>query len=252
MRKLKILGLQHNIQWRDKVKNLERIESLFSTKEKPDIFLLPEMFATGFCMDAQQIADKKEEILSWMRSFAIQHKVAVGGSVAIEHHQKFYNRFYFVEKGGKTHHYDKRHLFSYAREDQYYTPGKKRVVIEYLGWKICLQVCYDLRFPVFSRNTDDYHLMLNIANWPSSRIDAWDSLLKARALENQCYVFGLNRLGEDGEKLHYTGSSHCFFADGREVGRIEDTFISAELDQELLHQHRMKFPFLADRDDFEL
>lgn len=126
------------------------------------------------------------------------------------------------------------------------------MVVEYLGWKICLQVCYDLRFPVFVRNTENYDPILNVASWPSTRIDARDTLLKARAIENQCYVFGLNRVGNDGNKLQYNGSSHCFFADGSEIALLKDNLIYAELDKDLLIDFRTKFPFLADRDNFSI
>ncbi|AQW97714.1 amidohydrolase [Elizabethkingia anophelis] len=252
MKNLKILGLQHDIQWKNKDKNFEIIEDLLPKEEKPDIFLLPEMFATGFCMDAEEIADQNNEVLIKMKSLAVDNNIAVGGSVAVKEGGKFYNRFYFIEKNGTLHHYDKRHLFSYAKEDQFYTPGKEKVVVEYLGWKICLQVCYDLRFPVFVRNTENYDLILNVASWPSTRIDAWDTLLKARAIENQCYVFGLNRVGNDGNKLQYNGSSHCFFADGSEIALLKDNLIYAELDKDLLIDFRTKFPFLADQDNFSI
>ncbi|HIC8644185.1 amidohydrolase [Elizabethkingia meningoseptica] len=252
MKNLKIIGLQHQILWKNKVKNFEIIEHLFPLEIKPDIFLLPEMFSTGFCMDVDEIADADGEVLNWMKSLALKNEMAVGGSVAVKENDQFYNRFYFVEKNGTVHQYDKRHLFSYAKEDEFYSPGTERVVFEYLGWKICLQVCYDLRFPVFSRNTDHYDLLINVASWPSARVEAWNTLLKARAIENQCYVFGLNRLGDDGNKLHYESSSHCFFADGAETGIIKDHLIYAELDKDMLTAFRNKFPFLADQDNFHL
>lgn len=251
MKNLKILGLQHDIIWKDKSENIKKISSKLAAYEA-DIFLLPEMFATGFCMDVNEIADQDGKILQWMQDFAKEKQAAIGGSVAVEDNGKFYNRFYFVEKDGKIHQYDKRHLFSYAKEDQFYSAGKDKIIFDYLGWKICLQVCYDLRFPVYQRNTENYDLMLNVASWPSTRIDAWDTLLKARAIENQCYVFGLNRLGNDGNKLQYTGSSHCFFADGSEAGNTTNDVIEAHLDLNSLHNFRTKFPFLEDQDRFEV
>jgi len=248
---LKISGLQLDIVWKNIPENLQAIEAKLRDQEA-DIFLLPEMFATGFCMDVEEIADDKNKILGWMKSFAMKKNAAVGGSVAVKENGRFFNRFYFVEKTGKVQVYDKRHLFSYAKEDQHYSAGKEKMVFEYLGWKILLQTCYDLRFPVFQRNRENYDIMLNIASWPDTRILAWKTLLKARAIENQCYVFGLNRTGTDGNTLFYSGESKCFFADGTEISEISKEFITADLNREKLQEYRKKFPFLEDQDDFEI
>ena len=166
--------------------------------------------------------------------------------------ENFYNRFYFVEPNGNYHQYDKRHLFSFSGEDQTYSAGKERIVVNYKGWRILLQVCYDLRFPVFARNNDDYDAILYVANWPEVRIDAWKTLLKARAIENLAYVFGLNRIGTDGNNLNYPESSFCFFADGTNISQTENHIVSAEFNSDELKKYRGRFQFLDDRDSFEI
>ncbi|MDO5617018.1 MAG: nitrilase-related carbon-nitrogen hydrolase, partial [Cruoricaptor ignavus] len=192
-----IKGLNLDIFWKDKKANFSKIEEEFGNTEA-DIFLLPEMFSTGFCMDADEIADRENETLSWMKRFAKQKNAAVCGSVSVEENQSFYNRMFFVKPDSSYDFYDKRHLFSFSGEDKIYTAGTQRKIVEYRGFRILLQVCYDLRFPVFARNTGDYDIALFIANWPEKRVEAWQHLLKARAIENQTYVFGLNRIGTDG------------------------------------------------------
>ncbi|MBW8361828.1 MAG: amidohydrolase [Kaistella sp.] len=251
MKNLRVSGLNLDIIWKNKEKNFEKISSEFSGVEA-DLFILPEMFSTGFCMDAEEIADRTEETLSWMKDFSKKRNTAVCGSVSVSEKGKFFNRFYFAEPGGKHHQYDKRHLFSYSGEDRIYSRGNERIIVDYGGWKILLQVCYDLRFPVFSRNNDDYDAIIYVANWPETRIDAWYSLLKARAIENQCYVFGLNRIGTDGNRLHYSESSSCFFADGTEVSEKDNNIVRAEFNVEKLKEFRKKFRFLDDRDEFRL
>lgn len=248
---LKIIGLNLDIVWKDKKLNFRKIEQELEG-EKSDVFLLPEMFSTGFCMDAGEIADQHEETLSWMKSFAKTKNSAVAGSVSVKEGGKFYNRFYFVKPEGSFDFYDKRHLFSYSGEDKIYTKGTERKIVEYKNFRFLLQTCYDLRFPVFSRNCGDYDAVLNVANWPEPRIDAWKTLLKARAIENQVYVFGLNRIGTDGYKLKYPESSLVFFADGTEVSERKGSLVSAELSLEKLMKFREKFPFLNDRDSFGL
>ncbi|SKB99626.1 Carbon-nitrogen hydrolase [Soonwooa buanensis] len=251
MSKLKIVGLNLDIVWKNKTENYKNIEAAFANIEA-DIFLLPEMFSTGFCMDAEEIADRNNETLSWMQSFAKQQNTAVAGSVSISENDKFYNRFYFVKPDGSFEFYDKKHLFSYSGEDKIYTSGDQRKVIEYKGFKILLQVCYDLRFPVFQRNLGDYDLMLNVANWPNTRVEAWRTLLKARAIENQAFVFGLNRIGTDGNNLNYEESTLALFADGTEVSTRQNNLVIAEFDLDELQKFRERFPFLKDADEFEL
>lgn len=248
---LKISGLNYNILWKDKQRNFQKLESLISEKET-DIIMLPEMFATGFCMDAEEIADTQDETLKWIQKMAKKHNTAITGSVSVKENNLFFNRMYFVKPDETFEFYDKRHLFSYSGEDKIYTSGKQRKVIEYKGWKILLQVCYDLRFPVFSRNNNDYDVALYVANWPDKRVYAWNHLLQSRAIENQAYVIGINRIGTDGNQLNYTESSHGFFADGREISDKKNNWVNVQLDREQLTQFRKKFQFLNDRDDFEI
>lgn len=249
MKGLKITGLNLDITWKNKSANFEKVSQSFDNIET-DIVMLPEMFPTGFYMNPDEIADRNEETLFWMKKFAAEKDSVVCGSASVYEEGKFLNRFYFVEPNGNYSYYDKRHLFSYSGEDQKYSAGKERIIVKYKGWRILLQVCYDLRFPIFSRNTDDYDVILYVANWPKSRIDAWQTLLKARAIENQAYVFGLNRIGIDGNNLEYPESSYCFSADGTEISTTNNNIVSANLDLEKLQQFRLKFPFLSDRDEF--
>ncbi len=248
---LKIAGLNLDIIWKEKEENFALIEKELADIEA-DILLLPEMFATGFCMDAAEIADREEETLTWMKSFGRKKKAAVAGTAAVKVADKFYNRFYFVEPDGSTYDYDKRHLFTYSGEDRAYSPGSERTIVNYRGWRILLQTCYDLRFPVFSRNNDAYDAALYVANWPSTRVDAWTTLLKARAIENQAYVFGLNRIGTDGNGLHYPPSSFCFAADGADITNVNNNIVSATLEFGPLEKYRTRFPFLGDADAFSL
>lgn len=248
---MKIIGLSQNIIWKEKHQNFLLIEEKFKNLEA-DIFLLPEMFSTGFCMNAEEVADGENLALNWMKNFAKTKNSAIGGSVSVEEYGKFYNRFYFVKPDGTYFQYNKKHLFSYSGEDKIYTAGNERVIVECLGFRILMQVCFDARFPVFSRNRKDYDVILNVANWPETRVLAWETLNQARAIENQAYVFALNRTGEDGNGLKYRESSHCYFADGTDVSTKKEDLIFAELDLDKLQKFREEFPFFNDADDFKL
>lgn len=251
MNDLIISGLNLNITWKNKNANFKQIEIAFK-EISADLFILPEMFSTGFYMKPQEIADRSEETLEWMKKYAAEKNTAVCGSASVVDNDRYLNRLYFVEPSGNYSFYDKKHLFSYSGEDNTYRAGKERVIVNYKGWRILMQVCYDLRFPVFSRNNDDYDAILYVANWPKSRIDAWQTLLKARAIENQAYVFGLNRIGIDGNNLEYPESSYCFFADGTVISTTSNDIVTAQFEIEILQEFRTKFPFLSDRDEFEL
>ncbi len=251
MSTLKIAGLNLDISWKNKEQNFKQIEEEFGSVEA-DLFLLPEMFSTGFCMEAEEVADRNLETLTWMKSFAKSKNSAVAGSVSVEENGKFYNRFYFVLPDGSFEYYDKRHLFSYSGEDKIYTAGTVRKIIDYKGFKILLQVCFDLRFPVFSRNQNDYDAVLYVANWPKSRVEAWKSLLKARSIENQTFLFGLNRIGTDGYNLEYEESSLVYFPNGREISERKNNLIRSEWNLDELKEFRNKFPFLNERDEFEI
>ncbi|AFR35241.1 amidohydrolase [Riemerella anatipestifer] len=251
MNDFKITALNFDIQWKSPLDNFSKIEDSLKGIDA-NLFLLPEMFSTGFYMKPEEIADEQEKTLQWMKVLAKNKNAAIGGSVSVKEGNNYYNRFYFVKPCGDYHFYDKRHLFSYSGEDKVYSKGNDRVIVEYEGVRFLLQICYDLRFPVFSRNKGDYDMALYVANWPIQRIDAWNTLLKARAIENQAYVFGVNRVGTDGNGLEYPESTHCFFPDGREVSYKKGDLVEVVLDMESLNKFRTKFPFLGDADDFKV
>lgn len=248
---MKITGLNLDIVWKNKTKNFQLIEEQLSN-EDADLFILPEMFSTGFCMDASEVSDKNEESLEFLKKMSKEKNAAFCGSAPLGHQGKFYNRMYFVQSDSKSLYYDKRHLFSFSGEDKVYTPGRERVIVTYQGIRFLLQVCYDLRFPVFARNNDDYDAVLYVANWPEKRVGAWEHLLKARAIENLSFVFGLNRIGTDGNNLLYRESSHCFFADGTEISKKEGNKVTAILEMHKLKDFREHFQFLNDRDEFSM
>lgn len=251
MSNLKIVGYNQDIRWKDKAFNFNNIEKIFKDVNA-DIFVLPEMFSTGFCMQPDEIADKNNETLIWMQGFAKAKNAAICGSVSVEEGGVFYNRMYFVKPDETFKKYDKRHLFSYSGEHKAYEAGKERVVVSYKGVNILLQVCYDVRFPVFARNLKDYDLSIYVANWPDKRVDIWKTLLKARAIENQAYAFGVNRVGTDGNNISYEESSYCFFADGNQISQRQGDLIFAEIDLEKLKIFRTKFQFLNDADGFDM
>lgn len=248
---MKIIGLNLDIIWKNKPANFKLIEEELIGQEA-DLFLLPEMFSTGFCMDASEVADKNEDSLEFLKKISREKNAAFCGSVPVEENGSFYNRMYFVWPDSTVSFYDKRHLFSFSGEDKVYAPGKERVIVEYNGIRFLLQVCYDLRFPVFARNNDDYDAILYVANWPEKRVGAWEHLLKARAIENLSFVFGLNRIGTDGNDLYYQESSHCFFADGKEISQKNGNLVTAHLNMDELRNFRQHFQFLNDRDQFSI
>ncbi len=247
---MRITLLQTDISWNSPARNTRKAEQMIQTADA-DIFVLPEMFSTGFATQPAGIAERNGESLRWMKRMAQETDAALVGSIATEDTDgQFYNRLYFVKPNGETIVYDKRHLFSYAGENRSYSAGSERVTTEWRGVRFLLQVCYDLRFPVWSRNREDYDCALYVANWPTSRIEAWNTLLKARAIENQCYVCGVNRVGRD-LACDYSGGTQLIDPYGRVVARCEDgkeDFISEELNMEKLRAFREKFPVLKDRD----
>ncbi len=207
-------------------------------------------------MNAQQMAEPMGgKTVKWMLEVAKKKNFAIAGSIIIEENKKYYNRFLFVTPAGDVYQYDKRHLFSLGDEHIQFTKGTKRVVFEYLGWRILPQICYDLRFPVWSRNRSDYDLMINVTNFPGSRRKVWNALLIARALENQCYVVGVNRIGSDGMDIDYTGDSQLVNARGQIVGQLEpnqEGIITSTFNYSELAEFRKKFPILPDADEFEI
>ncbi len=250
------IGLaQFNITWENREANLLQVQQLLHFEEYVDLLILPEMWSTGFSMDPQRIAESHPgPALSWMMEVAGKHNLTIVGSLSVEEGGKYYNRLYFVHPEGHIDHYDKKHLFSYGKEDQYYTSGQQRTAVHIKGWKIMPIICYDLRFPAWCRNTVDYDLMIVVANWPTPRIHHWDTLLKARAIENQCYIAGVNRIGIDGNGLHYPGHSSIIDMNGIPLLEMKDKEEVGimNLDREFLTQYREHFRFLQDRDDFQI
>ena len=245
-----------NLAWCDTTENLRRAEELIANVPGADVYVLPEMFTTGFCMEPKRIAEPMEgPSLEWMRSMAAKKNAAIVGSVAaLSPDGGYRNRMYFVEPNGKVTYYDKRHLFSYSGEDKHYESGKEKVIVEFRGVRFFLQVCYDLRFPVFGRNCDDYDIALYVANWPDKRRMAWDILLRARAIENQAVVIGVNRVGND-PICNYDGGTVAIDFFGFVAAQCEDNkeqAVTYEVKMDDLRQYRSKFPSLNDSDDFKI
>jgi len=253
---MKISLVQTSLIWENPKANRDNFEMLInSIEEVTDIIILPEMFATGFTMKPKGTAETMDgETIQWMKGMAAAKHCAVTGSLVIKENGNYYNRLLFVLPDGEIRAYDKRHLFSLAGEDKAYTAGTDRLIINYRGWKISPFVCYDLRFPVFSRNTEDIDLMLYVANWPAPRIAAWDTLLKARAIENMCCVAGVNRIGQDINGHNYLGHSQVFDELGANIAEPSENegVFTVELNKESLLETRKKFGFLNDRDGFSL
>ncbi|RMB58025.1 amidohydrolase [Dokdonia sinensis] len=254
--KLNVALIQADLIWEDAVKNRAYFDKLLSAvPSETDIVVLPEMFTTGFSMNPSPLAETMDgATVRWLKKNAERSDIAICGSIIIQENDKFYNRFLFVQPSGKVTSYDKRHTFNMAGEGKKYAAGKKRVYISYLGWKIFPQICYDLRFPVFSRNTTDYDLIIYVANWPKTRIAAWDTLLKSRAIENMSYSIGVNRVGTDGNDLEYIGHSGVYNVLGEECAfaKAEEKLITATLSKSHIAETRKKLPFLEDKDQFQL
>ena len=253
---MRISLLQLDTVWKDKRANLDMILHKISENQGADIYVLPEMFATGFCNEVDELGEGIEEnIVTTMKSLAENNGAAVCGSLILRNGAKHYNSFLFVKPDGEIIRYDKRHLFRFGGEADMFSQGENRVVVEYKGYRILLQVCYDLRFPVWSRNCNDYDVIFYVANWPDSRRKVFDTLLKARAIENQAYVVGVNRIGDDGMGLHYDGGSCIIDFKGEYVGRCpdgEEFVLTEKLDIDALRQFREKFPAWSDADEFSL
>ncbi len=251
---LKIAGLQTDLAWHDPKKNTAHFDTIIAGLDSDlDLIILPEMFATGFSMKPENMADKGAS-LKWMKKQAQQTGAAIAGSLMVEEDKRYYNRFYFVTPDGTAEYYDKRHRFTLAGEHEVYERGNALKIVEYKGWKIALQVCYDLRFPVFSRNTQEYDVLLYVANWPKTRVFAWDTLLKARAIENMSYCMGVNRVGTDDNGHDYDGHSGIYDCLGTTLAFAEkkEAILTASLTKNHLQETRQKLNFLADRDQFHL
>lgn len=251
---MKVALIQTTLAWENAQANRDHFTQLIqSVHDSVDLFVLPEMFTTGFTMQPLQVAeDMQGDTVKWMQNMADKSQSAICGSVVVKVQNDCYNRFIFVRPSGEIQTYDKRHLFTLAGEDQNYLAGRDRLIIDYLGFKICPLVCYDLRFPVFSRNTVDYDLLIYVANWPKPRVNAWDILLRARAVENMCYVAGVNRTGSDANGHDYVGHSQVvdYLGDYLVEPKENDGIYVMELQKEPMLETRKKLAFLNDRDTF--
>lgn len=252
---LKITLLQQPLVWMDGPANLRHFTRQMEGITGRDVIVLPEMFTTGFAMEAAEQSLSEDEVVAWMQEQAVRTNALIAGSAALQTGIGAVNRFLLVEPEGRVHRYDKRHLFRMANEHQHYIAGDKRVVLAWRGWRILPLVCYDLRFPVWSRNRNDYDLALYVANWPAPRSLHWQALLTARAIENQVYVVGCNRVGTDGNGHHYRGDSRIITPQGEILATAEPhqaTRIDGELSLSALQEYREKFPAWQDADPFAL
>lgn len=253
---MKVALVQSDISWENIPKNLAYLEKKIGLIEpETDLVVLPEMFSTGFTMNPEEVAETTNgQAVTWMLRMAKKYRTALTGSVIIKEEGNYYNRLFFVSPDGKIQSYNKRHLFTLAGEQHKYTKGKEKLIVDYKGWKICLLICYDLRFPVFSRNIENYDLLIYVASWPKKRIKAWDILLRARAIENMVYTIGVNRTGTDPSNLHYNGHSQAIDSLGEyvlEPQQKEEVF-TIILDKEKQSEIRNRFGFLNDKDSFIL
>jgi len=260
MSSLTITLIQTNLFWENKKANLKMLqEKIEAIKEKTEIVILPEMFTTGFSMRAELLAETIDgETMKWMERVAADNKIILTGSVIIEENGKFFNRLIWMLPNGEYGVYDKRHLFAFGDEHAHYKAGNKKLIASVKGWKINLQICYDLRFPVWARQDfhaeNKYDLLINVASWPAKRSVAWQTLLRARAIENQCFVVGVNRTGEDGNRIYYNGNSTIIDPLGEiiyEKNKEEDVF-TYTLQKEKITEIRNQFPFWQDADSFIL
>lgn len=260
MLSLTITLIQTNLFWENKKANLQMLQQkIESIPEKTEVVILPEMFTTGFSMKPELFAETMDgETVQWMKKIAAEKKIILTGSVIIKEDGKYFNRLIWMLPNGEYGVYDKRHLFAFADEHAHYSPGNKKLIASVKGWKINLQICYDLRFPVWTRqdfqSENKYDLLINVANWPEKRSVAWQTLLRARAIENQCFVAGINRSGEDGNKINYSGDSTIIDPLGEIIyqkNKEEDVF-TYTLQKEKITETRNQFPFWKDADLFIL
>jgi predicted amidohydrolase len=263
MSTLSITTIQSNLIWEEKPANLRLLEQkIAAIEEKTEIVVLPEMFSTGFSMKPELLAETMDgDTMEWMKRVSKEEGIVLTGSLMIKEKDNYYNRLVWMLPNGQYGYYDKRHLFAYGEEDKHYSPGNKRLVASVKGWKINLQVCYDLRFPVWARQAPhpsggepEYDVLIYVANWPERRSHAWKTLLCARAIENQCYVVGVNRVGSDGNNIYYSGNSLVIDPQGQVLYHMadEEDVNTITLQKELLDDVRSKFPFWKDADSFNI
>ncbi len=259
MSSLTISIIQTKLFWENKRANLEMLQQkIESISVKTEVVILPEMFTTGFSMSPETLAEKMDgETIQWMKRISLEKKIILTGSVIIEEGGKYFNRLIWMLPNGENGFYNKRHLFAFANEHSYYTPGNKKLIASVKGWKINLQICYDLRFPVWARQApggldSTYDLLINVANWPEKRSTAWKTLLQARAIENQSFVVGVNRVGEDGNKIYYNGNSMIIDPLGEIIYQKEkeEDIFTYTIEKEKVNEVRNNFPFWRDADSF--
>ena len=256
-KELKVALIQANLVWENPIKNREQFtEKIEQISGSINLIILPEMFTSGFTMHAKKVAETMQgETVVWMQTMAAKTSAAIVGSIVISEENKYYNRLLFVKPSGEIIIYNKRHAFTLVGEEETYTEGREKVIIDYKGWKICPLICYDLRFPVWARNTENYDVLIYVANWPKPRISAWDTLLKARAIENMSYCIGVNRVGVDGVNCEYPGHSAVYNVLGNSLSTFkphkEETQIIT-LEKRHVEAYRNKFKFLNDRDTFTI
>ena len=262
MSDLKVTLIQTQLHWEDIDANLKMFnEKIDSIRERTEVVILPEMFSTGFSMKSEQLAESMDgKAVTWMKKKAAEKNIIIGGSLIIKDGDEYYNRFVWMQPNGVAGLYDKRHCFAYAGEDQHYEAGDRRLIAQVKGWKINLNICYDLRFPVWQRNyivpetgAPAYDVLINVANWPERRSTAWKTLIQARAIENQCYAIGVNRVGNDGNNYYHSGDSSLIDPLGEIIYRKshEEDIFSYTLQRAHLDEIRNKIPFLKDADKFQ-
>ncbi len=258
MKDLNLAIIQSNLHWENIDANLKMFsEQIASIKEGTDLIILPEMFSTGFTMNNKLLAEKMGgKTFEWMKKMAKEKNCVVTGSVIIEENGKYFNRLIWMRADGSFETYDKRHLFRYANEQNYYTAGNKKLIVELNGWRICPQICYDLRFPVWIRNrNNEYDILIFVANWPERRNYPREALLLARAIENQSYVIGVNRVGKDGNDINHSGDSVVIDPQGEVISKAnpnEETIMTVSLSYAAIEEWRKKFPAWMDSDDFQI
>jgi len=254
---LKVAIVQSDLVWENPMLNRAQFERKIATiPVDVALIVLPEMFTTGFTMNASKVAENMDGIsVVWMQEMAVNKKAAIVGSLVISDRNQFYNRLLFVHPTGKIEFYDKRHSFTLAKEHEVYSSGNHKLIVTYKGWRICPLICYDLRFPVWSRNTEKYDLLLYVANWPTPRIQGWNALLKARAIENMTYTIGVNRVGEDANGHQYAGKSAAYDCQGNLLTNFEENkneVVLLTVSKPQQDTIRLKLPFLKDQDFFEI
>jgi omega-amidase len=254
--KLRVSIVQSDLKWENIEENITHHTRLISDTKESDLIILPEMFTTGFTLNAAQCAEKMDGLaVHWLLETAKNKSCAITGSIIINEGNNYYNRMIWANPDGNIFFYDKRHLFRMAGEHKHYSPGTKKTIVEYKGWKIALFVCYDLRFPVWSRNTEKYDLAIYVANWPVRRTSAWRTLLAARAIENQCFVAGVNRCGTDGMNLNYQGDSRIINPFGDilvECEAYQESIMHADINKNEVEEFRTSFPTYLDADKFNI